>query len=188
MGTCQRDSEAVPGATPNIETAMHLFAVLLLYPLLFSSLLDARTFLIKTGGEGIDKGTDTGSLESLKPGEPDEPAEPGEPGEPGEPEESEDMGVIETLNRGLTAAVQNRARRFNRVHRFNRFNRGLTAADVQNRINRGLTKDVQNRINRGLTKAVQNRINRGLTKAVQNRLGFGGCRFGKSDGIHKSCG
>merc|ERR1712179_434059 len=142
MGTCQRDSEAVPGATPNIETAMHLFAVLLLYPLLFSSLLDARTFLVKTGGEGIDKGTDTGSLDSL---------------EPGEPGESEDMGMVETLNRGLTAAVQNR-------------------------INRGLTKDVQNRINRGLTKDVQNRINRGLTKAVQNRLGFGGCRFGKSDG------
>merc|ERR1712179_832867 len=60
MGTCPPDSEAV--ALRAMLSPLRLFAVLLLYPLLFSSILDARTFLIETE-DGIDNGADTGSLE-----------------------------------------------------------------------------------------------------------------------------
>merc|ERR1712179_326157 len=58
--TCPPDSEAV--ALRAMLSPLHLFAVLLLYPLLFSSILDARTFLIETE-DAIDNGADTGSLE-----------------------------------------------------------------------------------------------------------------------------
>merc|ERR1712126_209136 len=45
MGTCPPDSEAV--ALRAMLSPLHLFAVLLLYPLIFS-LVDSRTFLIET--------------------------------------------------------------------------------------------------------------------------------------------